>query len=80
VAAAWVLPLIGVIDGALGLIRDERSKARINRVAKLKKEIMEEDALGYDSDDAKIEHLEKELIIEAEAVASELALYNSKPQ
>ena len=74
----WVLPIIGLLTEALGLVRDERAKTHIDRVVKIQKEMLDEESLGYESDDAKIEYLEKQLIIEVGAVQNELALYKSK--
>lgn len=77
-AAAWVLPVLNLAGSALGLLKDERAKHHIDKVAKIKQELLDEDGKGYHSDDAKIEYLEKQLLIEIEAVNNEIALYTSK--
>lgn len=77
-AAAWLLPVINLANTALGLISDERAKVHINRIAKLKKEILEEESQGYMSDDAKVENLQDQLLIVIEAADNEIKLYTAK--
>lgn len=69
---------IAAITEGLKLANTEASRKYIDQMVKLKMDILEEEDRGYDSDDAKIESLYKELTIVMQASQQELALYVAK--
>ena len=73
--------MIGIIEGIIGLIgkladvyKIKVGRQHIDRMVAIKKEILDEESRGVDSDDAKIETLYKEFDIELEAYKQEVSL------
>ena len=66
--------IFGLVDKALGIAQIKIQRQHLDRMVQLRKDIVAEEQKGYNSDDAKIEALYKELKIEIDAVAQELAL------
>jgi hypothetical protein len=60
------------------LVNTENSRKYIDRVAEIRIELLNERGKGQLSDDAKIERLEKELIIILEAAKADLEAMNAK--
>lgn len=69
---------IGAITEGLKLANTEASRKYIDRLVQIKLDIQKEESRGYDSDDAKIESLYKELRIIFEAAQSEITLLQAK--
>ncbi len=70
--------LVGLATEALKLINTESSRKYVNELLEIQKEIQEEEAKGYDANDAKIEALQKRIKIVAEAVKNEIMLHVAK--
>ena len=66
--------IFGLVDKALGIAQIKIQRQHLDRMVQLRKDIVAEEQKGHNSDDAKIEALYKELKIEIDAVAQELAL------
>ena len=66
--------IIGVADKALELINMKESRKYVDLMLRIKKEIMEEETKGYDSDDAKIESLQKELKLTLDALQNDIVV------
>ena len=78
------MSIIPLVDSALGLaseifkyINSKNATKYLDKMVSLKKEILEEEAKGYYSDDRLIEQLTSELSIVLEAVKQE-SIINSK--
>lgn len=73
---------LGVLDSALAAVAEifrflntKESKKYLNRSVELQLEIQKEDAKGDDSDDAKIEALQKELKVIFQAAREEFVTH-----
>ena len=66
-------PAIGAITEGLKLANTNASRKYIDKLADLELEIQEEEARGYDADDARLEKLYGQLQITAKAAHQELA-------
>jgi hypothetical protein len=75
---ALLAPIIGLATESLKLINSKEATKYIDQMVKLKMNIMNEEAKGYNSDDVKIEKWYKELKIVLEAVQQEVALHAAK--
>ena len=75
---AALSPALGALTEALKLINTEETRKYLTKLYNLRKDILDEDSKGYDSDDAKIENLLKELKITLEAVENEIKLHAAK--
>lgn len=71
-------PLIGLADEVMQLVNTEVVRANVQDLKKTRLDLQAELDRGYDSDDAKIESLMEQIVIKAEAVTNEVALYRAK--
>lgn len=68
-----IAPIATLVTEIFRLINTENSRKYIDRVDRIKRELLEEESRGYnDQNDAKIEALYKELKLAVEAAQSEL--------
>jgi hypothetical protein len=77
-AVAIVGLALSLATEVLKLINTEQSRKFIDRSVKIQLEIQQEEAKGYDADDAKLEALYKEAKVICDAAKQEIALFAAK--
>lgn len=69
---------LGLAESVLKIVATEAARKLITDVRDIKLQILAEEGLGYDSDDAKLETLYRKAKILIEAAKSEVDLYAAK--
>ena len=75
---ALITAALAAVTEGLKLANTAASRKYIDRITEIRLEILREEEKGYESDDAKLESLYKELVVVVDGAKNEIALLQAR--